>query len=109
MGFSFFLRVLTTRNSDLNCDMRLWACEGNPSGMILSPVNQPKNYNMKIPTLAIVAIVPFLGFVSSCKEKGPAEKAGESLDKAVENVKDAVDPKTPLEKAGEKVDDALGK
>jgi len=29
--------------------------------------------------------------------------------KAIENVKDAVDPKGPVEKAGEKVDEALGK
>jgi hypothetical protein len=63
---------------------------------------------MKIPILAIAAVVPFLGFVSSCKEKGPAEKAGESIDKAVDEVKDAVDPKGPLEKAGEKVDEAIG-
>jgi len=64
---------------------------------------------MKIPTAVIIAIVPFLGFVTSCKEKGPAEKAGESIDKAFEDVKDAVDPKGPVEKAGEKVDEALGK
>jgi hypothetical protein len=40
---------------------------------------------------------------------GPAEKAGEHVDKAVEKVKAAVDPKGPLEKAGEKVDNALDK
>lgn len=37
------------------------------------------------------------------------EKAGEHIDDAVEDVKDAVDPKGPVEKAGEKVDKALGK
>lgn len=63
---------------------------------------------MKIPTIAIVAIVPFLIAVSSCKKKGPAEEAGEKIDEAIENVKDAVDPKGPVEKAGEKVDEALG-
>lgn len=64
---------------------------------------------MKIPTLAIIAIIPFLGFVTSCREKGPAEKAGESVDKAIENVKDAVDPRSPAEKVGDKIDKALGK
>ena len=64
---------------------------------------------MKIPTPAILAVIPFLGFVTSCKEKGPAEKAGESIDEAIEDVKDAVDPKSPVEKAGEKIDEALGK
>ena len=52
---------------------------------------------------------PLVASVVSCKEKGPAEKAGESVDKAVDKVKDAVDPKGPLEKAGEKVDHALDK
>lgn len=45
--------------------------------------------------------------LASCEKKGPAEKAGEKMDKAIEDVKDAVDPKGPAEKAGEKVDKAL--
>lgn len=45
--------------------------------------------------------------LASCEKKGPAEKAGEKMDKTIENVKDAVDPKGPVEKAGEKVDEAL--
>lgn len=49
-----------------------------------------------------------LAAFASCTKKGPAEKAGESMDEAIENVKDAVDPKGPVEKAGEKVDKALG-
>ena len=64
---------------------------------------------MKLSIIAIVALIPLLGFLSSCKEKGPGERAGEKVDKAVESVKDAVDPKGPVEKAGEKVDEALGK
>ncbi len=50
---------------------------------------------------------PLAASVVSCREKGPAEKAGERVDKAIENVKDAADPKGPAEKAGEKVDRAL--
>ncbi|MES2922307.1 MAG: hypothetical protein V4819_12215 [Verrucomicrobiota bacterium] len=64
---------------------------------------------MKPLLLASVCLLPFVASVVSCREKGPAEKAGESIDKAVDNVKDAVDPKGPVEKAGEKVDKALGK
>jgi hypothetical protein len=63
---------------------------------------------MKIPSIAVIAIIPFLAFLPSCKEKGPAEEAGEGIDQAIENVKDAVDPKGPAEEAGEKVDEALG-
>lgn len=46
--------------------------------------------------------------MTSCREKGPGEKVGESIDKAAEDIKDAVDPKGPGEKAGEKIDKALG-
>lgn len=63
---------------------------------------------MKLSLLASLCLVPFVTSVVSCKPKGPAEKAGEGMDNAVEKVKDAVDPKGPAEKAGEKVDKALG-
>ncbi len=63
---------------------------------------------MKIKYLALVVLAPLAVSFVSCKPKGPAERAGESMDKAVENVKDAVNPKGPVEKAGEKVDKALG-
>lgn len=47
----------------------------------------------------------------ACQEKGPAEKAGEAIDKAVEDTKDAIEdamnPKGPAEKAGEAIDDAV--
>ena len=62
---------------------------------------------MKPFLLLSVCLLPLVASVSSCREKGPAEKAGENIDKAVENVKDAVDPQGPAEKAGEKVDKAL--
>ena len=64
---------------------------------------------MKPSLLLSLFLFPIAVSLVSCKEKGPAEKAGESLDKAAEKVKDAVDPKGPAEKAGEKVDEALGK
>lgn len=56
-----------------------------------------------------LCLFPFVAAVVSCREKGPAEKVGESLDKAVEKMKDAAEPKGPVEKAGEKIDKALGK
>lgn len=64
---------------------------------------------MKISLLLSLGLFTFIASLVSCKEKGPAEKLGENLDKAVEDVKDTVDPKGPVEKAGEKVDEALGK
>ena len=52
-------------------------------------------------TIALTAGLP------ACKEKGPAEKAGEQIDHTVDKMKDALDPKGPAEKAGEKIDKAV--
>jgi len=58
---------------------------------------------------AVLAAGTFTFTATGCKEKGPAEKAGEKVDKTVDKMKDAVDPKGPAEKAGEKIDKALDK
>jgi hypothetical protein len=49
------------------------------------------------------ALVAFAG----CESKGPAEKVGESIDKGVQNAKDAVNPPGAGEKAGRNLDKAL--
>lgn len=46
--------------------------------------------------MLVVAISIFVLGISGCKEKGPAEKAGEKLDQT-------------MEKATEKADDLMGK
>jgi hypothetical protein len=53
--------------------------------------------------IMIGALVAFAG----CEDKGPAEKAGQSIDKGIQNAKDAVNPPGPLEKAGRSVDKAV--
>jgi len=53
--------------------------------------------------LLLGAVMTFAG----CETKGPAEKAGESIDKGIQNAKDAVDPAGPVEKAGRSVDKAV--
>jgi predicted small lipoprotein YifL len=53
--------------------------------------------------LMLGALVAFAG----CESKGPAEQAGESIDKGIQNAKDAVIPPGPGEKAGRAVDKAL--
>ena len=45
--------------------------------------------------------------LGGCREKGPAEKAGEKVDNAMEKVEDKLDPKGPVEKAGRKIDTAV--
>jgi hypothetical protein len=72
------------------------------------PPTEPHR-NMKLSLLMALCLLPITASLVSCKPKGPAEKAGESVDEAIEDVKDAVNPKGPVEKAGEKVDEALGK
>lgn len=44
--------------------------------------------------------------LAGCEAKGPAEKAGENIDRSIENAKDALDPAGPAEKAGEALDRA---
>jgi hypothetical protein len=46
---------------------------------------------------------------SGCEQKGPAQRAGEDIDKGVQNVKDTINPPGPVEKAGREVDRALNK
>jgi hypothetical protein len=63
-------------------------------------------------TRRITALTCVLGGVlalgAGCEaEKGPAEKAGASVDKAVQDAKDAVSPPGPAEKAGRAVDKAI--
>ncbi len=54
--------------------------------------------------MTLVALT--LGTFTGC-EKGPAEKAGASIDKGVDNIKDAVNPPSgPGEKAGRAIDRA---
>jgi hypothetical protein len=54
-------------------------------------------------TLVTGSILSFIG----CERQGPAERAGEQLDRTVEGVKDKLDPAGPAEKAGEKLDRAV--
>jgi hypothetical protein len=43
---------------------------------------------------------------AGCEREGPAERAGEEIDRATERAKDKLDPAGPAEKAGEKLDRA---
>ena len=58
--------------------------------------------------LAGLLLATILG-ATGCESKGPAQQAGESLDRGVQNAKDAVNPPGPVEKAGRGLDKALGK
>lgn len=51
--------------------------------------------------MSIWAVCLALGLVAGCKEQGPAERAGESVDRAVGDAKDAT------QHAGKAVEDAV--
>jgi hypothetical protein len=55
--------------------------------------------------LLLGAVATFAG----CESKGPAEKAGENIDKGVQSAKDAVNPPGPVEKAGRGLDKGLNR
>ena len=60
-------------------------------------------------SLALGGLALFLGAtIVGCEPQGPAGKAGDKLDQAGKNIKDAVDPRGPMEKVGDKVDNATG-
>ncbi len=48
----------------------------------------------------LIAAMSFTLMFTACEKKGPAEKAGEQIDQAME-------PAGPMEKAGEKIDNAV--
>jgi len=57
---------------------------------------------MKIVISAVIGSLLAVTALTAC-EKGPMEKAGEKVDKAV----DKLSGKGPMEKAGEKIDKAV--
>jgi predicted small lipoprotein YifL len=62
--------------------------------------------NRFAPFAALLLAGAFMTF-AGCESKGPVEKAGESIDKGIQNAKDQVNPPGPGEKAGREVDKAL--
>ncbi len=68
---------------------------------------------MKNRMMSILCVTPLLvgslGLFAGCQPAGPAEKAGQGVDRAVNNAADAVNPSGPVEKAGKNIDNALGK
>ena len=52
-------------------------------------------------------LIGAVAFGAGCESKGPAERAGGKVDEGVQSVKDAINPPGPVEKAGRTVDKAL--
>jgi hypothetical protein len=62
-----------------------------------------KNRVVPLVALLLGAFTTFVG----CESKGPAQRAGETIDKGVQNAKDTINPPGPLEKAGRSLDQTL--
>jgi len=56
---------------------------------------------------AVLGLATVTGLTACEKKKGPAEKAGEKVDDAIDKMKDKLDPAGPAEKAGRKIDKAV--
>jgi hypothetical protein len=62
----------------------------------------------KLTALGVSALLAGSMCISvGCARKGPAQRAGENIDRAVEDMKDAVDPPGPAAKAGRNIDRAV--
>ncbi len=58
--------------------------------------------------LPALAVLVALAATAACAREGPAERAGRSLDRAGERVRDTVDPpRGPVERLGRSVDRAF--
>ena len=57
--------------------------------------------------LALAITVLLSVILPGCEKEGPMERAGESVDEAVEETKDTVTRDGPMERAGERVDEAV--
>lgn len=67
---------------------------------------KPMTRSLPLTRLLLPALL-LLG-VAACHQEGPAERAGRSIDRAGQNLRDAVDPPHgPAERAGRTVDRAL--
>ncbi|MBV8097462.1 MAG: hypothetical protein JO110_30305 [Acetobacteraceae bacterium] len=62
---------------------------------------------MRNHAFAALILVSLAAAACSDREEGPATKAGQAVDQAGQNVKDAIDP-GPAQKAGRSIDRALG-
>ena len=65
-----------------------------------------KEWKHRVAPLALLLLGAFAAF-GGCEAKGPAERAGASIDKGVQNAKDAINPPSPTEKAGRALDEAV--
>ncbi len=57
--------------------------------------------------LAATSLGLMLTLAYGCGDSGPAERAGERIDDAVDEAQDLFEPAGPAERAGEKIDDAV--
>jgi hypothetical protein len=64
---------------------------------------------MRRTAIAALGILVLIALAACQDSRGPAEKAGASIDKAGQNLRDTVDPpQGPAEETGRKIDRAIG-
>ena len=63
-------------------------------------------------SLLLISLLAGMTMLAACNDKGPAEKAGEQLDSAIENVKDSAEDTADAieenaEQAADDIEDAV--
>lgn len=71
-------------------------------------VNQMRGSRWGSALCALALVVAAALSVGACQKEGSGQKAGEAIDNAKDKVSDALNPKGPAEKAGRSVDRATG-
>src|ERR1044071_620256 len=76
----------------------------------LRRATEERTLSMQARQITTLVISGFLGatlLFTGCAQKGPAQRAGEHRGRAIENRRDAVTPPGPAEKAGRSLDRAM--
>lgn len=69
--------------------------------------NDTKKSRRRIALCACAFVFAAALALGACRKDGAAQKAGASIDKAKDTVADTLNPKGPVEKAGRSVDRAI--
>lgn len=90
--------------------MRLYEWSGAGPGTLAGIPEKPKRPHPWHASYGVLALLTSLLILNGCDRKGPAEKAGEQVDQAIQGMKgDTPLQPGPAEKAGRSIDQAREK
>ena len=79
-----------------------------PRRLARSLLSEDMTHSRLLHAVLVLSLAAGAGtLTTACREKGPAERAGEKVDRTIDKLDDKLDPKGPAEKAGRKIDRAV--